>query len=610
MSDLPIQAINLEAFEKAVYLRDGSHESWESIMAELYGIFRQLRQGSGFFVEEAYQEHLYTRLAGAITSFFTDPKCAFSPDGFISLCANHAILHAIFRASAYETMDHILACLGTRDEKNKEEVNFAGDHQVMKLLACWSLDSACEIPFEVISRNAPQLAAAAMVGMLSVGGSHTPKSYERRLMLMRQRDLIDAAPLHAALIQSAGDCYMHCSYTDAPDKHEIKRVLNRKVAEAVMSVLPVEECTRRLVRKERPTIVIPLEWFGNNHAMYRCYAPSILQLRERFRVVAVFRDNEEVNEEGQKVFDKCVKLGKDEASIAAVLRAIQDQEPDIIYYPSLGMAAWYVALSNFRLAPVQVISPGHPATSMSAAIDYIVSDGDLFGDASDYSEKLVPLPVGTVRYVPREETMMPHVKPKDDGAVRCAIPAMATKLIPPFLETLQEIEKAYGRTLEFHFFPNMTGMSHHVITKDLRRWFPKAIVHPRTTYEQYQAWLAECDVMLSTFPFGGTNSIIDCFLLGIPVITWEGPHVHGRSDASMMRRVGLPEWCIAHTREEYVLAALGILRDEVEREALRLHLRNYDVAGEFFGDGPESVRGGFLAAFENIYEQELQKEGR
>lgn len=607
--DVLARSINLEAFEKMVYLRNGSPESWENIIKQLFEILHQIRVGSGFLsAPDDIQAHCYTRLAGAITAFMTDPNFGLTEEGFVRLCANHTQIHSIFRASTYESMDHILGVIGTRPEANPTTMTFDGLN-VPKLLVCWALDSEIEIDFEAVARANPGLAAQAMIGMLSVGGSHSQKSYQRRLMLMRNRGLIAAQALHPGLIQSAGDCYMHCSYTDAYDKHEIKRVINDKLFETIGGLLKIEECTTKLVRKARPTIVMPLEWFGVHHAMYRCYAPSVMQLKERFRVVGVFRDNAEVDEEGQKVFDKVVKLGDANASIQAMLAAIKEEQPDIMYYPSLGMAAWYVALSNFRLAPIQIISPGHPATSMSKCIDYIVSDGDLFGDPSDYIEKLVPLETGTVRYIAQRQWSAPVRAPRTDDTIKLAIPAMVIKLVPPFLETLQRIQREAKRKVEFHFFPNMTGLNHFAIVKELKRWFPDCFVAPRAEYPTYMGWLAQCDLMASTFPFGGTNSTIDCFLIGMPVLTLEGPHVHGRSDASMMRRVKLPDWLITHSADEYVAAALRFIDGPAEeREALRRHLEEFDVEREFYGEAPEHLKGGFLKAFEKLYEENLENE--
>lgn len=611
MSDVPdimVQNINLEAFERLIYARDGSPESNEHIALQLLTILGQVRRGCGFMDNNAERvTRAYTRLAGAITTILSDPKFGVSWDGFLRLMSEHAQMHAIFRASTYDNMDHIIAIYGQRAPDTPDQMSFSGEQSISKMLVCWSLDSDIEVNFEAVSAAAPQYAAAAIIGMLAVGGSHSLKSYARRLMLMSMRDLIRKVPLPIAQIQPLADCYMHCSYTDAPDKHEIKKVINEKMIE-VVAPLNIVEVTRLLKRKERPTIVVPLEWFGSYHAMYRCYAPSMMQLRERFRMVALVRqstDQPSIDDKAKEVFDKVVEFGDAEASISAFLEAILREDPDIIYYPSIGMSAWYVALSNFRLAPLQVMTPGHPASTMSGKIDYMLSEGDLFGDEAHYAEKCVHLPVGSVRYVEKEPMVMPPAASKD-GKIRVAISAMAVKIIPPFLEVLKKIKERAAKPVEYHFFPNMIGLSHTVIEKDLHRWFPDAVIHPRAHYKTYLEWLIQCDVMFSTFPFGGTNSVIDSFILGIPVIAKEGDQILERSDASMIRRVGLPDWLIAHSDDEYIDAALRFIDGgDLERARIRRHLQSVDVAKTFFGAPEPHLAGAFLSAFERLYEENI-----
>jgi hypothetical protein len=382
-----------------------------------------------------------------------------------------------------------------------------------------------------------------------------------------------------------------------------------------VQILQIKEVGRDVAKKSQPTILIPLEWFGSYHAMYRCYAPSIMQLRERFRLVAVLRHSEQqpsIDETAKGVFDKVIELDEQTASISAFMDVVAREAPDIIYYPSIGMAAWYVALSNFRLAPIQVMTPGHPATTMSDKIDYMLSEGDLFGEETNYTEKCVHLPLGSVRYIlPKTVYDRPVERPMHDGRVRIAIPSSAMKIVPPFLRALKRIEARAPIPVEFHFFPNQTGLSHMLANKDLRRWFPNATIHPRAHYPQYVQWLAACDFVCETFPFGGTNSVIDCFSLGMPVVCWEGMQIHEKSDASMIRRVGLPENLIAHTVDEYVSIALRLMSDggrELGRH--RRHLMNRDIAAEFFGPAPAGLERSFLEAFEKLYELEVGKNER
>lgn len=612
MSDAPaydVEGVNLEAFERMIYTRDGSKESYERLIHELLGVLHKSRRGVGFFsAKEIDNYRHYTRLASAITALFADPNFQVSDEGFLALICQHTQLHAIFRASGFETMDHLLPTFGVRKEAHPEQMDFNGPFAVAKLLLCWSLESEVTIDFESLAKAAPQHCAAAITGMLSVGGSFGELAYQRRVMLMGLRHLIDAVPLPDILLQSAGDCYMHCSYTDAPDKHEIKRVINRKMRESI-AVLHFEEVSREMVRKTTPTVVVPLEWFGSHHAMYRCYQQILRQLKRSFRLVAVCRKSPEqpsLDDISRQVFDKVVEIPDHEASIDGFYRAIRAEEPDILYYPSVGMAAWFVALSTYRLAPIQVMTPGHPASSMSPMMDYILSEGDLFGDERNYVEKCVHLPVGSVRYLEMQAHDRPAERMTHDGKVRIAIAAAAMKVIPPFLRTLKKIEERAGVPVEFHFFPNMTGLSNTLCVKDLQRWFPNAVIYPRAQYQQYLQWLGQADFVCETFPFGGTNSVIDCFSLGLPIVTREGDQILERSDASMIRRVGLPEWLIAHDEEEYVRVALRLIENGGrEIGPLRRTLLNADLNAVFFGEPPKEYTNSFVEAFEKIYEEAL-----
>jgi predicted O-linked N-acetylglucosamine transferase (SPINDLY family) len=82
---------------------------------------------------------------------------------------------------------------------------------------------------------------------------------------------------------------------------------------------------------------------------------------------------------------------------------------------------------------------------------------------------------------------------------------------------------------------------------------------------------------------------------------WGDEH-HERYDGMMIRRAGLPESLIAKTREEYVAEAVRLVRDDDARNALRDHLLEFDLAGEFFGEPRPEHKDAFLKAMESIYE--------
>lgn len=593
---ITLRGLDIEALEKAIYLRDGTGPSYEECTKQLHAALLQVRQGSSFFGSTNDEMlRLYSRLAAAITALFTDPKFGLTEPGYQILCAQHTVIHSVFQASIYRTADHILSIIGKRHADDPRNMDFGGD-VIYKLLLCWSLESEVRIDWDAMLRFAPGPTAWAIIGILSIGGTISERAYDNRLALMRLLPHMEEIDFPEYMISSLGDLYMHCSYVADDAKHEVKAVINRMLRRLVEKRATIPEVPKGCVRKVRPTIVVPLEWFGSYHAMYRCYAPALRSLRERFRVVGMVLPSN-IDAEGRDVFDKVIDMDDGAPSLDRIARQILDEAPDMIYYPSLGMASWWVALSNFRLAPVQVISPGHPASSHSPVIDYIVSDGDLFGDPRHYSEELVGLPIGTFRYAPRQDSALPQGIKREWN--RLAIPAMMVKITPPFLRVLRRI-KDRNPSIVFDFFPNMVGTAHIVVERQLKEWFPDCTVHPRSSYYDYMGALGRCQAMLSTFPFGGTNSVIDAFLCRIPVITLEGDQIHSRSDASMIRRMKLPDGLIAHNEDEYVNAAISAAQYGLTFNSKIV------VEQEFFGDPPEHLRGAILDAFNDLYERNIR----
>lgn len=602
--------IDLEQFERLVY-----GKRYEDALGELIKMINGVKLGAAFqwSGNQPSVEALFTRVASAITALFADREFALTYDGFVALAANHPTFHSLFRVSAFRDTDYLLNLIGKRSATDPARVEFSGAAEVPKFLLCWSLESSVDFAFDELATTMPEYVSAALVGILGIGGIHTKKAYERKCELLKKAALIEAVPAHESMVVPMCDVYMHCSYVDVPWKHEIKKVLNRQFRRLIEQKMAEHNLSFEerftLTPKDRPTIVIPVEWFGSHHAMYRCYAPSIRQLREHFRVVCIARETD-VDEVSEKEFDKCVRMQPEKSSIFDLVQTVQAENPDIIFYPSIGMAGWWVALSTFRLAPLQIMCPGHPATTHSPMVDYIVSDGDLFGDESLYSEKCVSLPVGTTRYINSAHIDRSKFVRPDDGIVRIAIPAMAMKLVPPFLEAVKQIHDRASVPCEFHFFPNMIAMFEHLITTDLRAWVPNAIIHPRMTYADYMQALSKCDLMLSSFPFCGTNSVIDAFLVGMPVVALEGSQIHERSGASMIRRIGQGNDFIAHSVEEYVEAALYLITDGVDRRFTQEFLKGIDVEAEFYGDGPEHVLGMFGQIFLEIYQRKLDEQKR
>lgn len=615
--------VELEPFEQLVYSRQ-----YEAAGKSLLNILNLLRNGGTFVghpLDPATHGPLYTRLAAAITALLADPGFMLSREGFDRICASHWVMESVFVASAFGNSDHLAQLLASNPmEMDKAKLNFGSVSNLAKFVAVYCLGSDVAMRFEQAFKPAPHLMLSSWLGLLAHGEALTPKSHERREELNGLHELFAGVDLPDLLLPALSDVYMYSSYAVREDKHNIKRTLNTLCSKMLYRKVDQlsKVTTRRDKTLERPTVVVCLDWFNSFHAMFRCYAPSIRQLRKRFKLVGFGRLGE-VDDVAMREFDVFEVLDVDKGiALDTIVQRILAQEPAIVYYPSVGMSPWWVALSSVRLAPIQCFSPGHPATTASEVMDYVLLDEGSPGKAELFSERRIILPDRSVRLALRDDTVMPPLRDSVDrtheivagSPVRFAVPAMWCKLNAPFIAALQKIKakieglKGNGRKVEFHFFPNQIGLGLFSTTKQLNAALPGSVAWPRTAYPQYLAWLAACDVHLSTFPFGGTNSNIDAFMLGIPVVTKYGYEPHEQFDAAMLRRVGMQELVCAD-EEAYVNLAVSLAHDDSYRMQLSAKLRAVDLDAEFYSDPPPEAANAFLQAFEAMYDhhEDIQK---
>ncbi len=603
-----IENCSLEDFEKAAYTHD-----YERAGQALLVSLRKLKAGAefiGYVPDARVKPILYTRFCSAVVKLIADPNFHVTQDGIDHLASEHAIMDLLFRASAYETSDHILPQISSNPtEKDHTKLQFASGEALLKYLLTYSLRSSLGMQFEKLFARDPQVTFALWAGMISPLLTTAVQASERREELLGLHAIFDKVDVSDGVLPTLSDSYMYTSYGLRKDKHAAKgtihKILGRMLAKKGIQGPTQAALTQQLAeKKERPTILVCIEWFTSLHAMYRCYAPIIRQLRTKFRVVGMSRSMD-IDEQGKAEFDEWVEVPAKDMVLAKLVADVKALAPDIIYYPSLGMAMWWVVLASLRLAPIQLMTAGHPASSRSPHMDYVLCDEGAIGDPALYTEKIIEYPNGSCRFVMRPDAIFPEPLVEDHPeVVRIAVPAMLCKLNAPFMKTCRDISeaaKANGREVEFHFFVNMIGVNLHQSAREIRDWLPSAKIYERTAYNAYLDHLKNCHLHCSTFPFGGTNSVIDSMLLGLPVVSLTGDEIHERYDGMLTRRAGLPESLIANTAEEYVAEAVRLVCDDDARNGLRDHLRSFDLQGEFFGDPPGDLKTAFVDTMQRIY---------
>lgn len=539
-------------------------------LASLMGVLNLLEQGHG--AQQQHAVRAYTRLASAVTALFADQSFAPDPRAFQELCLYKRMLDSVFRLSAFRGYGHLRALLARQ----------AGDAAAVKAMYCHALTSGAQPGFPELFKRFPGESLAVYLGMLTSKCVLHPKAWDRREKLLAMSALLQDVPLPASLMGLAKSVWMLCSFAGGKNKHEIKAHLNAMIekllAASGISPAPLQE-PRQM--KKKPTLLVCAEIFTSDHAMFRCYAPAVMQLRGSFRLV-VMAGEESLDARVRAVFDQCIEAPADTRRIPEIIARVQDLAPDMIYYPSLGMRPWTLALANLRLAPIQVMSLGHPATSRSRHVDYMVAGSEFNAPEGVFSETLVlmgaPGFLQAERPADRPEPMI-RERPK---VLKVAVNAKSFKLGPQLLGMCRRMASEAGRKLEYNFFPNESGILLQNIRAEIKSRLPAAVVHPKTDYETYLHTLNECDMALGTFPFGGSNSAVDLLVLGIPLVTLTGEEPHSRTEARFLRALGLPANLTPGTAEGFIQGALKLMTDDEARAGLSRDILAADPADILF----------------------------
>ncbi len=524
-----------------------------------------------------------------------DPSRTRLPELWRNLQGVHELIHG----TAAGNLDHALAVLQTR---------VAGRHtadSLLRILLLWVPGSRMVMDWKQFYPHAPE--ATLSVAIAAVGGMVmcTPEAHRAREEAIAF--LNSGMPSAEAYRRvGVGNClhyaWMFCSYAHTPEKHRVKRLLNE-----IIRQLPLfaEKHTLPIRRGDgRPVMVVPLEQFRSSHAMYRCYAPVLEACRKLFYLVGI-APGENVDDAARGLFDVFHDVKKDclrpdgIVDMALVAALIKSWDPVLVFYPSIGMQLQSLVLCNQRLAPVQAMTYGHPATSESPFMDYGLTEQQWIIDPSRFSENMIALPQGALRYALHDEfsRALPPRRP-NSGVLRVAIPSFAQKWTTPFLTVLARAKAQAGDRIEFHFFSGVAGGSYPAAMNAVFRALPSATIHATLSYADYIAALAQCDVHAATFPFGGTNSVFDSLSCGLPVLCLAAQEIHGAQEEDFIRRVGLPEWLIAQNEENYVRNLVRLAEQPNELAQLQATIADRQRIADLFAVGgqPEA----FAAALQAL----------
>lgn len=274
-------------------------------------------------------------------------------------------------------------------------------------------------------------------------------------------------------------------------------------------------------------------------------------------------------------------------------KVVSDSRLDVLIYPEIGMHPTSTRLSALRLAPVQLVSWGHPITSGLPTIDGYISAQAFEPPEAEahYSEKLLTLPRLGCCYQPfetRPNRLDPSVwgiRPSD-RLLLCA--GTAYKYAPQHDAVLAEIARRCQPCKLVFFQGTEVGLA-ALLEQRLRASFAAAGVSfddcvrfiPWQSQPAFFALLDRADVYLDTIGFSGFNTTMQAIERGTPVVAFEGEFMRGRFASAILRQMGLDEW-VATSTEQYVQLVERIVLDKSLRRSV--HKQIIDRRRPLFDD--------------------------
>ena len=552
-------------------------------------------------------EHFCTRVAVAMSELFSDPQLDISEGGAQRFFTLQRWINMIFASSPFVNADHVLQAYN----RNPDKTNLSDFHldnarsSLIKFCIFYLPESNVNVNLDALWNLDPELCASLCFALQSPRFIGTEQSFSKRGTLLQwfPEKLATIENLNNVPSAISHDVYMHCSYDIAENKHWVKKALNQVIRRHLLQGEWTDRDVTKLGERDgKPVMVVLLEHFHSSHSIYRTHSTSMIAARERFHLIGV--GNEAVDAAGQAVFDEFHLLKGDNifSKLNELKEICEKNGAAVLYMPSIGMDLTTIFASNTRLAPVQVIALGHPATTHSDFIEYVIVEDDYVGSEKCFSEQLLRLPKDALPYVP--SALAPqHVEYRlreNPEVVNIGIASTTMKLNPYFLAALKAIRDRANVKVHFHFaLGQSSGVTHPYVERFIKSYLGNdATAHPHAPYDQYLRILHNCDMMVNPFPFGNTNGIIDMVTLGLVGICKTGAEVHEHIDEGLFKRLGLPEWLIANTVDEYVERAIRLAENHQERLELRRHIIENNGLQTLFTGDPSPMAKVLLEKFE------------
>ena len=602
----------LEDFEYAAYSR--KHEDAARMLVNLlaildgsYGVPGDQFQAQpliGVALEQR-EAHIGARLASAISCLFSDKDFHFAPQSLTSLFTLQRWFATIFGSTIFLNADHVVRALNLTGKGNLNHLEVTS-MDLPKFCLLYLPESEIVLEIDALWDANKYLAASLGMALLSPRFLGSPQAHDKREVLLPwlTEKLPEIESLDSLPFGIMHDVYMHCSYADRADKHAIKGAINVLVERWLKQHHLLPRNTQVTIPADgvKPVMLVVMEWFNAGHSIYRTHSRTLEAARELFHVVGMGLANA-TDAVGHAVFDEWIEIKPSslQDQIAQIRAVAQDRQAQIFYMPSVGMFPLTMMLTNIRLAPVMAMALGHPATTHSSHMDYVVVEEDYVGDPECFSEELIILPNDGMPYRPSglaSQHPEPPIIRENPEVVDIVVAASAMKINPGFLNACKEIATRSKAPVKFHF---AVAFAQGMVYEQVKRVVSNAlgdsvIVYSHRGYTEYMNIVRKCDMFINPFPFGNTNGIIDTVTAGLVGVCKTGMEVNEHIDQGLFERFGLPDWLVATNTEDYIKASIKLAENHALRNELRRKHAGPEKVERIFKGRPEIMGQKFMEA--------------
>lgn len=269
-------------------------------------------------------------------------------------------------------------------------------------------------------------------------------------------------------------------------------------------------------------------------------------------------------------------------NLTSARRTLENYDFHVIIYPDLGMKVFQTFLAYSRIAPIQINTWGHSDTSGIDTIDYYITSKffevqDENEVRSHYSEEPILLPsFGTFYYSPvdmfiKDKFVLQTRKDlgfeEDDHIYWCmqTFYKFSEELEDMIAQIIKSDPKAH--LLLSHNIPFCHSHLIRMKNKFGEESMKRIHTYPAEGKPKFYSMISISDVVLDPYPFGGCNSSIEAFDLGIPVVSMPSKFINGRFTYGFYQKMGIHE-CLVDNADDYVKIALKLANNPEYRDMI------------------------------------------